>query len=124
GVPFESSEVRFDSAQALLLLADGLLDLGSADPQHAPELFDRRVLLENVANLLQGEAQFAQGHYPVEPAQLAGSVKPVSVGRVDLVRREQADLVVVAQHPGDTWPSRANSPMFNMTVPSIRLHIV
>ena len=41
--PFECSEVRFDSAQALLLVADGLFDLRPAHPQHPSELFDRRV---------------------------------------------------------------------------------
>ena len=98
GVPFECSEVRFDSTQAFLFLADGLFDLGLAHPQHAPELLEGRVLFEHDADLFQGEAQVAQGHDAVELAELAGGVEAIPVGRIDLFRLEQADLVVVAQH--------------------------
>src|SRR5207302_7234859 len=99
GVPFECSEVGFDSTQTLLLLADGLLDLGLADAKHPSELIDRRVLLENSADLFQREAEVAQGQDAMQSAQLAGGVEAVAVGRVDLLGLEQADLIVVAQHP-------------------------
>jgi hypothetical protein len=60
--PFKCSEVRLDSTEAVLLLADGLLDLGSPQPQHSAKLLDRDVLREDLSDLLQAEADVAQGH--------------------------------------------------------------
>jgi hypothetical protein len=90
--------VHFDSAQALQLLADVLLDLGSAQPQHPAQLLDRDSVVEHLADLLQAEADVTQGDDAVQPVQLMDAVAAVTVGRVDPIGPEQADLVVVAQH--------------------------
>ena len=78
GAPFQCSEVCFDSTEAVLLLSDGLLDLGSPQPQHSAKLLDRDVLGEDLPNLLQAEADVAQRHDAVESPQLVNAVEAVS----------------------------------------------
>ena len=65
--PFECSEVRCDPTEASLFLFDGLLDLGLAQPQHPAKLLDRDVLGEDLPDLLEAEADVAQGHDAVQP---------------------------------------------------------
>jgi hypothetical protein len=48
-----------------LFLADGLLDLGLAHAQHAPELVEGRLVGEDGADLVEREAQVPQGQEPV-----------------------------------------------------------
>lgn len=100
GAPFECSEVRFDSAESGLLVGHGLLDLGLANAQHAPQLIERRLRIEQPADLLEAEAEIPQRQEPVEPAPLGHGIGPISRCRVDPAGLEQSQLVVVAQHPG------------------------
>jgi hypothetical protein len=51
--------MSFDSAKAGLLVGHVPLDLGLAEPQHAPELFNRRVVVEQLVDLLQGKAEIS-----------------------------------------------------------------
>ena len=92
--------MRFDSTEAFPVFVDVLLDLGLAHSQHPPELLDGRVLLENLPYPLQSEAQVAKRQDPMEPAELVRAVEAIAVGRIDSIRFEHADLVVVTQHPG------------------------
>src|SRR5436189_166284 len=64
-----------------------------------PQFLDADLLVEHRADLLQREAEVLQRHSPVEPAQLADLVRPVAGHGVDVRGPEQADRVVVAQHP-------------------------
>ena len=45
--PFKCSEVRSDSTQTVLVLCDGLLDLGMTQPQHSAKLLDRDFLVQD-----------------------------------------------------------------------------
>ena len=74
--PFDCSEVCFDPTKAVLLLADGLLNLGSAQPQHSAKLLDRDVLGQDLPDLLQAEADVAQSDDPMHSPQLVNAVEP------------------------------------------------
>ncbi len=91
--------MRFDPAQARLLLAQPLLDLGAADPQHSSELIERRLVVEELADLVEAEAEIAQRQQPVQTRELRHRVRAVPVVGVDALGTQQADLVVVPQHP-------------------------
>jgi hypothetical protein len=82
-----------------LFLADGLLDLGLAHAQHAPELLERRLVVEEVADLVQAEAEIPQRKQPVQASQLVRGVRAVARDGIHSFRLQQPDLVVVAQHP-------------------------
>lgn len=114
----------FDSAEAFLLLCDGLLDLSAAQPQHSAQLLDRDVLGEDLPDLLQAEADVAQGDDAMQPPQLLDAVGAVSAARVDPIGREQTKLVVVAQHARGHLAEPSELSMFNMTRPLIRPHTV
>jgi predicted amidohydrolase YtcJ len=96
--PFECSEVGFDAAEAGLLVGDLLRDLRLPKAQHPAQLLDRRIAGEQLAHLLQCEAEVSQRQEAVELAELGHLVGPVAARRVDLPGPEQADLVVVPQH--------------------------
>jgi hypothetical protein len=102
--PFDCSEVRLDAAQAGLLLADALLELGSAKTQHPGELLERRLTVEQSADLLKREAQVTQRQQPVKAGELVHAVRAVTRIRVDAFRPEQPQLVVVAEHPRRDLP--------------------
>jgi hypothetical protein len=69
------------------------------EPQHAPELVDRDLVVDDLADFGQREPEIAQGKDPVQPLELVGAVPAVAGLRVDLRRRQQADVVVVVQGP-------------------------
>ena len=99
GAPLECSEVGFDPAQPGVLVGQVLLDLGAAQPQHPPELLDRRRLsLEQVADLLEAEIQVPQGQQAVEANELGHAVGAVAGGGVDALGTQEAEPVVVPQH--------------------------
>lgn len=55
--------------------------------------------VQDLANLLQREAQVLQRDQAVDPAELVGALEPIA-GELDHpCRHEQAEPVVVAQHP-------------------------
>ena len=70
-----------------------------AHPQHPPQLVNGQVLVEDRADLLEVEAEVAQGHEAVEPGQLVCRVIAVAGRGIHPVGAEEADLVVVAKHP-------------------------
>ena len=90
--------MRFDPSQALLLLSHGLLDLGPAQPQHSPKLLDRDSFREDPSDLLEAEADVAQGDDAVQSLQLANAVVAVAAGWVDPLGPEESEVVIVAQH--------------------------
>jgi hypothetical protein len=98
--PFECSEVRFDPAQSRLFLADGLLDLGLTHAEHAPKLIQRRVVVQDLADLVERKTEVPQGQEPVQLGESVCPVRAISRDRVYSLRAQQSDLVVVAQHPG------------------------
>src|ERR1017187_7279513 len=78
--------------------------LGPPQAEHAAQLFDRGVVVEHRADLLQREAEVPQSEETVQPAQLSDLVGPVSGVRVDPTGLEQAGLIVVPKHPGRDLP--------------------
>jgi hypothetical protein len=68
-VPFQCSELRFDPAQSRPFLTDGLFDLGLTHAQHAPELVERRLVVEDAADLIEGEAEIPQRQQPMQPTE-------------------------------------------------------
>jgi hypothetical protein len=57
------------------------------------------VVVDDGGDLVEGEPQILEGHHPVESGELLDGVAPVAGERIDGRRPEQADGVVVAQHP-------------------------
>jgi hypothetical protein len=53
--------VRLDPSQSGLVFGDVLLDLGPPHAQHSSDLFGRRVLIEDIADLFESEAKVSQG---------------------------------------------------------------
>jgi hypothetical protein len=49
--------------------------------------------------LLEGEAKIFQRDEAIQVGELAGLVETVSAGRIHASRTEQADRVVVPEHP-------------------------
>jgi hypothetical protein len=122
--PFKCAEVRFDPPEALLFLSDRMLDLRPAQPQHSAKLLDRDLLAEERPDLLQPEADIAQGHDSVHSPQLVNAVEAVATVRVDPLGREQAKLVVVAQHAGRHLRQPGELSDVQHDQPVIRLHTV
>jgi hypothetical protein len=52
--------MRLDPTQAALLIGDRPLELGSAQPQHAAQLLQRQLVVEQASDLLEREAEVAQ----------------------------------------------------------------
>src|SRR5262245_17844569 len=90
--------MRLYPAQAGLLLLDRGLYLGLAHPQHPPQFVNGQVLVEDRADLVEIEAEVAQGHEAVESGQLVCRVIAVAGCGIHSVGAKEADLVVVAQH--------------------------
>jgi hypothetical protein len=59
--------MRLYPAQAGLLLLDRGLNLGPAHSQHPPQLVNCELLVEDRTDLVEVEAEVAQGHEAVEP---------------------------------------------------------
>lgn len=57
--PFECTEVGLDTAEPGPLLGHGLLDLCLAQAQHPPQLFERRFLVEQLADLIEANSVYA-----------------------------------------------------------------
>ncbi len=69
------------------------------EPQHAPQLVERDLVVDDLADLGQREPEIAQGEDPVQPLELVGPVPAIAGLRVDLRRRQEAEVVVVVQRP-------------------------
>src|SRR6185312_247142 len=100
-------QARFDVAEPDSLLAEGPLQLRLLQHQHAADLVGRDLSIDHARDLLQRQAELLQGENAVEAAELVGAVIAVAGGRIDPLRAEQADAVVVAQQAaGDARDSR------------------
>ena len=91
--------MRFDPAQPVVFLGEPLFDLRLPQPQHSPELVERWLVVEEFADLVEAEAEIAEGQESVQATELRHAVRPVAGGGVDAVGAQQAELVVVPQHP-------------------------
>ena len=96
-VGFERSELRLHSAQSGLLLGDALLDLVPSGTQHRHELLERWIVVEQLADPFEAEAQVAERDHPVQSLELGDSIEAVSALRVHAIRAQDAELVVVAE---------------------------
>ena len=92
------------TAQADLLFFHVPFDLGLAKLEHSPELLDGGFGVEQLPDLLQREAEVSKGNKAVEATQLRHLVTPIAGPWMDEVGLEQADLVVMAKHPGRDLP--------------------
>ncbi|KAF0791855.1 hypothetical protein P405_11065 [Streptomyces sp. FR-008] len=95
----DRSESRLDLDQPGVGGGHRVLQLGPAQPQHAPQLPGVDLLVHDVADLLKGEAEFLERDDPVEAGELGRGVVAVAVGGIDAGRAQQAGRVVVTQHP-------------------------
>src|SRR5438552_3775686 len=91
--------MRLYPAQAGLLLLDCGLYLGPTHPQHPPQLVNSQLLVEDGANLIEVEAEVSQSHEAVESSELMRRVIAIASSGIHPDGVEEADLVVVAQHP-------------------------
>jgi len=80
-----------------LLFSHPILNLGLLHPQHPANLRRRQVLVEQLRDLLQREAEVLQGENAVEPGQLVERVVAIAGEAIDLDGLEQPDFVVVTQ---------------------------
>jgi hypothetical protein len=78
-----------------------LLNLGLAQPEHAPELFDWRLIVEQLADLFQREAEITEGEHAVETSQLSDLIPSVAGLRVDSSGLDQA-----GRHSGEASGAR------------------
>lgn len=74
-------------------------ELGTPQPQHAAQLLDPEVVVDDAAHLVQGEAELLERDHPVEARELHGCVGAVAGPLVGPRGRQQPDPVVVTQHP-------------------------
>jgi hypothetical protein len=94
---------RLRDADGLSLLDHDVLQLPDVPPVKRAEMCfgptqSCLLLGEALADLLEAEADIAQGHDAVQPPQLMDAVEAVSAVGVDPVGDEKTKLVVVAQH--------------------------
>ena len=82
-----------------VLLAEIVLDLRLTHAEHPAELFERHLVVQDHADLIEGETEVAQGQQPMQTAELRDPVRPVPGGRVHSLGLQQTDLVVVTKHP-------------------------
>src|ERR1700694_3390389 len=90
--------MRLDPAQPGLLVSDRLLDLGLADAKHPSKLVQWRIVIEELMNLIQTEAEVPEGQQPVKPGQLSYRIGPVAGLSMHPLGAKQSDLVVVPKH--------------------------
>ena len=81
------------------------------------QLLRAHLVVDHRAHLGEGEAEVLERDDPVEPGELRGLVRAVAGGRVHVRGPEQADRVVVPQHPdrhaavaGEVSDSEHDSP--------------
>lgn len=92
-------EPRADLGEPCPCLRQGRFELGLAQTQHAPQFVRVDLLVEDRADLFQGEAEVLERNDAVEQGELVRRVEAVARVRVDPGRAQQSDGVVVAQHP-------------------------
>ncbi len=95
---FDGAEPRLHPGQPGGVGRDRRREFRSAQPQHAAQLVDADLLVDEGAHLREGEAEVFEGDDPVESGELAGVVEAVAAGRVDPGGPQQSDRVVVTQH--------------------------
>ena len=57
--PFESAKMRVDSPQSGFVLGEAMFELRATQSQHAAELLEGRVVIEDNLHLVEGEAEVA-----------------------------------------------------------------
>jgi hypothetical protein len=98
-----------------MFVFDFVLDLSSTPTQYASEFFDGNVVGDQAADVIEGESEIPERQPPVQPSQLRRAVAPVTGHGIDTFGTQQSQLVVVAHIRGEIRPSRAKSPIVNMT---------
>ncbi len=68
-----------------------------AEAQHAAQLVDGHLVVDDLADLGEREPEVAEGEDPVQSLELVSAVPAVPGLRVDLRRRQEAHVVVVVQ---------------------------
>lgn len=74
------------------------LQLGPTQPQHGAQFLGGDLLVQDLLDLLKGQAELFQSDDTVEAGELGSRVVPVAGGRVDMGRAQQSGGVVVTQH--------------------------
>lgn len=99
---FDLLQANFDAVQTCLVFEDFLFDLGTGEGEHPPEPVGVEIfaVFEQVADLFEGEAHLFEGDDAMELGELVNRVIAVARPLVYLPGFEQAELIVVAQHPG------------------------
>jgi 8-oxo-dGTP pyrophosphatase MutT (NUDIX family) len=92
--------MRFDSQEARPVVGETLLDLRAANAQHAAELLERWIFLEQATDLIEAQAEIPQREQSVQTGELGDTVRAVARCRVDLCGTQQPELVVVPQRAG------------------------
>ena len=94
---FDLFKPGIDYAQAVDFVLNRLLNLGSAQGQHAANLFRRDVVEHHAFNLVERQAQLFQRQDPIEIRQLVSAVIAVAGKLIGVTRLEEADLVVISK---------------------------
>jgi hypothetical protein len=97
--PLDEPEPRLDAGQPGRTAGELVLELRLPQPQHAAQLLRGQLRVEDLADLLQAEAEILERDDAVQPGELVGRVEPVPGRLVDDRRPEQPEGVVVPQHP-------------------------
>src|ERR1700730_18337157 len=73
--------------------------LGPPELEHAAQFLGAHLLIEDLLDLPEAEAQILEGDDAIESGELACLVEPVTGERIDHGRHQHADGVVMTQHP-------------------------
>ena len=85
------------SVQSSLSFNKLLVQLDLFEPQHAPYLIWRQILVHQERDLLQGQAHIFHGQYTVQPGELAGRIVAIARKLINPCRFEQSKFIVIAQ---------------------------
>ena len=96
-VAFEVPDARLDGGKLRLLGIDAPGHGGAALVEQAAHALGRGVVLQDLADALQRQAERAQHHQPVQVVELVRRVGAIAGRGIDMGRPQKADRLVVAQ---------------------------
>ena len=96
-VAFEMADARLDGGKLRLLGIDAARHGGAALVEQAAHALGRGIVLQDLADALQRQAERAQHHQPVQVVELVRPVGAIAGRGIDMGRPQKADRLVVAQ---------------------------